>query len=44
VRVVVGARGLANGGVEIKRRDQPKDATKIVAPSEAFEAIKAALN
>jgi prolyl-tRNA synthetase len=44
VRVVVGARGLANGGVEIKRRDQPKDATKIVPPAEAFEAIKAALS
>ena len=43
VRVVVGARGLANGGIEIKRRDQPKDATKVVPPAEAFEAIKAAL-
>ena len=43
VRVVVGAKGLANGGVEIKRRDQDKSQTKIVAPADAFEAIKAAL-
>ena len=43
VRVVVGAKGLANGGVEVKRRDQDKSQMKIVPPAEAAEAIKAAL-
>ncbi len=43
VRVVVGAKGLANGGVEVKRRDQDKSQTKIVAPESAVEAIVAAL-
>ena len=43
VRVVVGAKGLANGGVEIKRRDQPKEATVKVPPAEALAAIKSAL-
>ena len=43
VRVVVGAKGLANGGVEVKRRDQDKSQTKIVAVDAAVEAIKAAL-
>ena len=40
VRVVVGAKGLANGGVEVKRRDQDKSQMKIVAPAEAAAAIK----
>ena len=43
VRVVVGAKGLANGGVEIKRRDQDKSQMKVVAPDAAVEAIKALL-
>jgi len=41
VRVVVGAKGLANGGVEVKRRDEDKAKTRIVAPAEAAAAIKA---
>ena len=44
VRVVVGAKGLANGGVEVKRRDQDKSQMKIVAPAEAAAAIKALLD
>ena len=43
VRVVVGAKGLANGGVAVKRRAQDKSQTKIVAVDAAVEAIKAAL-
>ncbi len=43
VRVVVGAKGLANGGIEIKRRDQDKSATRVVAVSEALKSIQAAL-
>ena len=43
VRVVVGAKGLANGGVEIKRRDQPKEAMVKVAPDSALLAIWSAL-
>jgi len=43
VRVVVGAKGLANGGVEIKRRREDKSATRIVAPAGAVEAIAALL-
>lgn len=43
VRVVVGAKGLASGGVEIKRRDEPKSATRIVAPQEALEIVKSLL-
>ena len=43
VRVVVGAKGLSNGGVEVKRRDEDKSKTRIVAPDAAVEAIKAAL-
>ena len=39
VRVVVGAKGLANGGVEIKRRDEDKSKTRIVAPADAPAAI-----
>jgi len=43
VRVVVGAKGLASGGVEVKRRDEDKSKTRVVPPSEALEAIRAAL-
>ncbi len=43
VRVVVGAKGLANGGVEIKRRDEDKSKTRIVPISEAVATVKAAL-
>lgn len=40
VRVVVGAKGLSKGGVEIKRRDQTKEEMKIVPPDQAFDVIK----
>ena len=40
VRVVVGAKGLANGGVELKRRDQDKSQMKIVPPADAVAAIR----
>ena len=40
VRAVVGAKGLANGGVEIKRRDQDKSQMKIVPPETATDEIK----
>ncbi len=40
VRVVVGAKGLANGGVEVKRRDQDKSQMKIVPTSDAVAAIR----
>lgn len=43
VRVVVGAKGLANGGVEVKRRADDKSKTKVVPAAEALAAIKAAL-
>ncbi len=43
VRVVVGAKGLANGGVEVKRRDEDKAETRIVPVAEAKAAIRAAL-
>jgi len=43
VRVVVGAKGLANGGIEVKRRCDDKSMMKIVPVAEAIEAIKAAL-
>jgi prolyl-tRNA synthetase len=43
VRVVVGAKGLASGGVEIKRRDEDKSKTRIVAPEQAVEAVRSAL-
>jgi len=43
VRVVVGAKGLANGGVEVKRRCDDKTGMKIVPVAEAVEVIKAAL-
>ena len=44
VRVVVGAKGLANGGVEVKRRCDDKSKMKIVPVAEAAEAIKTALS
>ena len=44
VRVVVGAKGLANGGVEAKRRSEDKSCTRIVAPAEAPDAIAALLS
>ena len=40
VRVVVGAKGLANGGVELKRRDQDKSQMKIVPAADAVAAIR----
>ena len=43
VRVVVGSKGLANGGVEVKRRCDDKSKTQIVAVDAAVDAIKAAL-
>ena len=43
VRVVVGAKGLANGGVEVKRRADDKSKTKIVPVAEALAAVKSAL-
>ena len=43
VRVVVGAKGLAKGGVEVKGRAQPKEAMQLVAPDAAAAAIKALL-
>ena len=43
VRVVVGAKGLANGGVEVKRRCDDKSQMKVVPVAEAVEAIRAAL-
>ena len=43
VRVVVGAKGLANGGVEVKRRDEDKSKTRVVSPDAAVEAIVSAL-
>ena len=39
VRVVVGAKGLANGGVEIKLRSEDKSQTRIVAPDAAVETV-----
>ena len=43
VRVVVGAKGLANGGVEVKRRCDDKSQMKIVPVAEAVQAIREAL-
>ena len=40
VRVVVGAKGLSSGGVEIKRRDEDKSKMSIVKPEEALGEIK----
>ncbi len=39
VRVVVGAKGLAAGGVEIKRRCEDKSKTRVVAPGDAVAAV-----
>ncbi len=41
VRVVVGSKGLANGGVEIKLRREDKSKTRIVPPSGAAETVAA---
>ena len=43
VRVVIGAKGLANGGVEVKRRCDDKSQMKIVPVAEAVQAIREAL-
>ena len=40
VRVVVGAKGLARGGVEVKARRDPKEAMKVVAPADAVAATR----
>jgi prolyl-tRNA synthetase len=40
VRVVVGMKGLQNGGVEVKRRADDKSKTVIVKPEEAVATIK----
>ncbi len=39
VRIVVGAKGLEKGGVEIKRRDEDKSAVRIVPPAEAAATV-----
>ena len=44
VRVVVGAKGLAKGGVEVKARRDDKSKMQIVPPAEAVAAIKELLN
>jgi prolyl-tRNA synthetase len=44
VRVVVGAKGLANGGVEVKRRDEDKSKTVIVPVAEAATAVAKVLS
>ncbi|MBQ1568281.1 MAG: proline--tRNA ligase [Kiritimatiellae bacterium] len=43
VRVVVGAKGLANGGVEVKRRDEDRSKTRIVRPDEAVSVVEGLL-
>ncbi len=43
VRVVVGAKGLAKGGVEVKARRDPKEAMKIVAPADVIAVIRSLL-
>ncbi|MGN0833490.1 MAG: proline--tRNA ligase [Kiritimatiellia bacterium] len=43
VRVVVGAKGLAAGGVEVKRRCDDKAKARVVPVDGAVEAIRAAL-
>ena len=40
VRVVVGAKGLAKGGVEVKARRDPKEAMRVVAPADALAAVR----
>ena len=44
VRVVVGAKGLANGGVEVKLRREDKSRTRIVAPADAAASIERLLS
>ncbi|MBP5286076.1 MAG: proline--tRNA ligase, partial [Kiritimatiellae bacterium] len=44
VRVVVGAKGLKSGIVEIKRRDQDKSGTVCVPPEAAAETVRKALS
>ena len=39
VRVVVGAKGLSNGGIEVKRRADDKSKTKVVPVEEALAVI-----
>jgi len=43
VRVVVGAKGLANGGVEVKRRCDDKSKTRVVPVAEALSAVREVL-
>ena len=43
VRVVVGAKGLANGGIEVKRRSDDKSKMKVIPVAEALGAIKSSL-
>ena len=43
VRVVAGAKGLANGGVEVKRRSEDKSMTRVVAPEAAVETVMSLL-
>ena len=43
VRVVVGAKGLANGGIEVKRRCDDKSKTRVVPVAEAAAAVREAL-
>lgn len=40
VRVVVGAKGLTNGGVEIKLRSEDKSKTRVVKPEDAAAVIE----
>jgi prolyl-tRNA synthetase len=40
VRVVVGARGLAAGEIEVKKRSEEKSATRKVAPTNVVETVK----
>ena len=44
VRVVVGAKGLASGGVEVKRRSEDKSCTRMVAPADAPEMVASLLS
>lgn len=39
LRVVVGAKGLSSGGIEVKRRDEDKSKTKVVPVEGAIGAI-----
>lgn len=43
VRVVVGAKGLANGGVEVKLRSEDKSKTRIVPPDSAASVVRSLL-